>query len=188
MLLITITEWWAALGSPEQIYWGIALVATTIFSVQLVLTFTGLEMDLEADIDTGDGLGIISLRSLIAFSAFFGWGGIAALSSGFSPAKSFMVAFLAGFIAMIALAYMLAQIWKMQESGTIDVYDAIAKTGEVYLPIPEGKNGTGKIHIEIANKLMEFDAVTDQTALTTGTKVRVDDILRDNIMLVTAIT
>jgi len=187
MLLLSITTWWAALGSTEQIYWGIALISSSIFIIQLILTFIGLDADLEAEIDSGDGLGIISVRSLIAFATFFGWGGVAALSAGLSTGKTFMIAFLCGFIAMIALAYMLAQIWKMQETGTVDVYNAISQEGEVYIPIPEAMKGKGKIHVNVQEKLMEFDAVSEEK-LATGMKIKVVDVLNENVMLVTAIT
>jgi len=187
MLLITITSWWEALGSTEQIYWGIALISTSIFVVQLFLSFIGVDAEVEADLDGGDGLGLISFRSFIAFSTFFGWGGVGALSEGFGSAQALMIAFLCGFIAMVTLAYMLAKLFKMQESGTVDIYDAISKEAEVYLRIPEAKDGKGKVHVNVEDKLMEFDAISDAGPIATGSKVKVKDILNDNVMLVTAL-
>lgn len=186
-MFLSITSWWAALGSTEQIFWAIAIIASVIFVIQLSLTIIGLDADLEADIDTGDGVGIISLRSLIAFATFFGWGGIAALAQGFSPAKAYMIAFLCGFLAMVALVYILSQLLKLQESGTVDTYDAIAQTGEVYITVPKAKKGKGRIHIHLNEKLMEFDAISAGEALPTGTKIKVLDVLKENVMLVTAI-
>ncbi len=186
MLLISFTGWWEALGSTEQIYWGIALISSIIFVIQLILSFVGVDAELEADLDGGDGLGLISFRSLIAFSTFFGWGGIVALDNGYSSSQALMIGFLFGFIAMIALAYMLAQIWKMQETGTVDVYSAISEEGEVYIPIPEKMKGKGKIHLKISQKLMEFDAVSEEK-LSTGMKVKVVDVLNENVMLVAAV-
>ncbi len=187
MLLMSISGWWEALGSTEQIYWGIAIISSAIFCIQLILSFSGVDAELEADLDGGDGLGLISFRSLIAFSTFFGWGGVAALVEGFTPAKALMIAFLCGFIAMMALAYMLAKLFKMQESGTVDVFSAISKEADVYLAIPKGRGGKGKIHVNVEDKLMEFDAVSDGSLINTGAKVRVTDVLNDNVMLVTAI-
>lgn len=187
MLLISITGWWEALGSTEQLYWGIALISTIIFAIQLILSFVGVDAELEADLDGGDGLGLISFRSLIAFSTFFGWGGVGALAEGFTPAKALMIAFLCGFLAMVTLAYMLAKLFQMQESGTVDIYEAISKEAEVYLRIPEAKDGKGKVHVNVEDKLMEFDAISDGESFATGSKVKVKDILNDNVMLVTAI-
>ena len=187
MLLISFTSWWEALGSTEQIFWTVAIIASVIFVFQLVLTIIGLDADLEADFEGGDDLGIISIRSLVAFAAFFGWGGVAALAQGFSPAKAYMIAFLCGFLAMVALVYTLSQLFKLQESGTVDTLDAIATIGEVYLRIPEAKNGKGKIHINLRDKLMEFDAISNGAVIPTGSKIQVLDVLNENVMLVKAL-
>ncbi len=187
MLLLSINGWWTALSGTEQLYWGIALIASLIFVFQLVLTIIGLDAELEAEVDSGDGFGIISFKTLVAFATFFGWGGVTALAQGFSSGKSLMVAFLAGFLAMVALAYTLSQLMKLQESGTVDVYDAINKEGEVYLKIPTAKNGKGMIHVEISDKLMEFEAISDGEAIPTGSRIKIKDVLNENIMLVSAI-
>jgi len=187
MALLSIHGWWEALGGTEQIYWGIAIIATLIFSVQLIMTFIGLEADLEADLDSGDGFGIISFKTLIAFATFFGWGGVVALGEGFSSGKALMVAFLAGFLAMITLAFILSKLLELQESGTVDVYDAIRKEGEVYIKIPIASKGKGMIHLEIGKKLMEFEAISDGEAIPTGSRIKVKDVLNENVMLVTAI-
>ena len=187
MFILSITAWWESLGGIEQLYWGVAIIATVIFLIQLIMTFIGLEADLEADLDDGTGFGLISLRTMVAFATFFGWGGVAALHQGFSSSKSFMIAFLSGFLAMVGLAYVLSQLLKLQESGTIDTYNAISEVGEVYIPIPLAKDGKGKIHISIQDKLMEFDAISNGEPIPTGTKVRVMDVLNENVMLVSAI-
>jgi len=188
MYLLSINTWWEALSGTEQMYWGIALAASMIFVFQLVTTIIGLDADLEADFDSGDGFGIISFKTLVAFATFFGWGGVVALSEGFTPPKALMIAFLAGFLAMVALAFTLSKLLKLQESGTVDIYDAIRKEGEVYLKIPEAKEGKGKIHVEVGNKLMEFDAISDGGMIPTGAKVKIKDVLNENVMLVTAIS
>ena len=54
----------------------------------------------------------------------------------------------------------------------------------MYILIPGAKKGKGKIHLRLANKLMEFDAITELDSLPTGTKVIVKDILKNNLMLV----
>ncbi len=187
MTFLSITTWWGALEPAAQIYWAIAIVASGIFLFQLVIAFIGLDADLDAEIDDGGGFGLISLRTIIAFATFFGWGGVVAISRGYSSPQVLMIAFLFGFLAMVAVAFLFYQLLKMQESGTIDTYKAIARVAEVYIPIPEGKSGTGKIQIEIAEKIMEFDAISEGEALPTGSKVKVMDVVNENVMLVKAI-
>lgn len=179
--------WWEALNGTEQMYWAIALIATGIFVIQFILTIIGLDSDIEADFDDGSGLGIISLRGLITFATFFGWTGIVVLNEGYTPPKALMVAFLFGFLAMVSLAYLFARLYEMQETGTVDSFDAITKEAKVYIPIPEAKDGKGRIHITLQNKLMEFDAISDGPPIKTGVKVKVIDVLNENVMLVKAI-
>jgi len=187
MTFLSINLWWEALGSTNQIFWGIAIISSIIFVFQLIMSFSGLDTDLEADFDSGDGLGIISVRTMLAFATFFGWGGVAALHEGFSPPKAYMIAFLCGFLAMVGLAYLFAKLLTFQESGTVDVLDAIRREGEVYLKIPKAAMGKGKIHVELGEKLMEFDAISDGEAIPTGARIKIKDVLNENVMLVTAI-
>lgn len=186
-MILSMQTWWEALNGTEQMYWAIALIASSIFIIQLILTLIGLDADIEADFDDGSGIGIISLRGLVTFATFFGWTGIGALHEGYAPAKTLMIAFLFGFMAMVSLAYLLSKLLKLQESGTIDNYDAITQVGDVYIPIPEAKDGKGRIHITLQNKLMEFDAISDGPPIKTGVKVKVIDVLNENVMLVKAI-
>lgn len=185
MMLLTINTWWQALSGSEQLYWGIAIVATLLFVIQMALSFIGLDSELDLDLDDGDaGVGVFSIKGFISFFMFFGWGGVGALASGFRAPQALMIAFLIGFLAMIAVAYVFAKLLKLQESGTININNAIDKEGEVYLTIPPSKEGLGKIHIKIAGKLMEFDAVTTGHSLMNGTAVKVKKIDIDNVMLV----
>lgn len=185
-MMLSIPTWWAALSSVEQIYWGLAIVASIFFAIQMIISFVGLDADLDSEVsfDHDSGFSLISVRSLIAFAMFFGWGGIGALSAGFRAPQVAMIAFLIGFLAMVAVAYVFAQLLKLQESGTVDINEALEKEGEVYLTIPGNKAGLGKISLSLSGKTMEFDAVTAQDTLPTGMKVKVKNIDKGNVMLV----
>lgn len=175
------------MGQAEQIFYGIAIISSLLFLFQLAMSLIGLDHDLDVDMDVHDfdgGVSIFSIRGIIAFFMFFGWGGVAALSQGFSPAKASMIGFLIGMLAMVAVGYVFAQILKLQESGTVHVESAISRTGEVYITIPSAENGQGRIQIELEGKTMEFDAVTKSGELSTGCKIKVIDVLRENVMLV----
>ncbi len=184
-MILSITTWWEALSSAEQIYWGIAIVASAIFIIQTTLTLIGLDSDVDFDVDDLDtGFSVFSVRSVIAFFVFFGWGGVAALASGLRPPQALMIAFLIGFLAMVAIAYVFFKLLQLQESGTVDVKSAISREAEVYLTIPGHKEGIGKIHVDVEGKMMEFDAVTADSTILTGSIVRVKNVDRENVMLV----
>ena len=71
----------------RYVYWFLALFGTAIFLVQLVMVFLGMHGDSDVDgngdvsfgehADTGIyDLRFFSLRTIIAFITFFGWGGV----------------------------------------------------------------------------------------------------------------
>lgn len=183
--MLWITGWWTSLDQSHQIFWGIAIIATALFLIQVILSLIGLGADLEADFDDIDGgFSLISFRSVIAFLMFFGWGGVVSLYQGFDVSKAVMIAVLTGFLAMLGVAYLLAQMLKMQESGTVNLSTTIREFADVYLTIPGKKKGLGKIHIPIDGKTMEFNAMTAFNEIGTGERVQVMEIMENNVMLV----
>ena len=193
---LLITQWWGELTTLEQVYWGIALVFTTLFLIQFLISLIGLDIDGEIEIggdtlDTDIALNyefqLFSLRSVIAFFAFFGWIGLFVLSRSGGMWISIILASLGGFIAMVSVAYLMYLMTKLQEEGNIYIKHALHEDGEVYLTIPEKSTGTGKIHVNIQGALKEVDAVTHGKAIPTGEKIKVVDILNKNTVLVESI-
>ena len=111
-----------------------------------------------------------------------------ALGAGLRTPQVLMIAFLIGFLAMVAVAYVFSKLLGLQESGTVDIVDAIGELAEVYLTVPGSKEGLGKIHLKVGGKIMEFDAVTTGHTLSYGTSVIVKNVDSDNVMLVEAAT
>ena len=59
--------------------------------------------------------------------------------------------------------------------------NAIDKTGEVYLRIPEERKGIGKVQVTIQGSLRELDALTDdETEIPTGSLIQVLEIMLEN--------
>lgn len=189
-MIQNFTEWWNAMSGVEHIYYGIAIVFTVLFLIQLIITLIGLDPDLDMDLhDFDGGFSIISLRGIIAFGVFFGWGGVLALNMNFKTPQVLMLAFLAGFIAMVAVAYIFAQILKLQESGTVDLSEAIMQKADVYLSIPPGGHETGKISLSLKGKLMEFEAITfEDKVIKTGSVVQLIDVQENNVFQVISIS
>lgn len=117
---------------------------------------------------------IISIRTLSAGSAFFGLAGGASLASGFSQIGSFLLAAIAGFGAMYAVYWMYKQVYKLQNSGTENIRNAIGASAVVYVPIPANGAGAGKVTFKMQNRSVEYLAVTDDDKrLATGENVTV---------------
>ena len=189
-MINSILEWWNGIPPNDKLYWGIAIISSVLFLVQLATTIIGIDTELESDIDDIDtGFSLFSFRSILGFAVFFGWGGVAAIANGVAAPKVVMIAFLAGFLAMVGIAYTFAQVLKLQDSGTVDLMKSLGQQAEVYIPIPAEGRGVGKIQLSLDGKTMEFDAKTESNeALSTGAYVEIMDIQKGNLMIVKPIS
>jgi membrane-bound ClpP family serine protease len=187
-MLNSLTEWYLSLNGSGQFIWALAIVSSCIFLLQLILSLIGLDSDLDADIDL-DGSGdfaLFSFRAIISFLVFFSWTSGLLLHKGWSFKYAIIIGFIVGFIAMAIVAYLLYKITKMEESGNINLEALVGLSAEVYIPIPEGGKATGRVTVEMDEKNMEFDAVSEKQILT-GNKVLVLKVLKNNILKVKSI-
>lgn len=193
---LLITQWWGELSTIEQVYWGISLVFSTLFIIQFVMSLIGLEMDseieigadtLDTDLELSYNFQLFSIRSVIAFFAFFGWIGLFVLNRTDGVWFSLAFATIGGLIAMVTVAYLMYSISKLNEEGNVHIQQALHESGEVYLTIPENSSGVGKIHINIHGALKEVDAATTGKEIPTGSKIKVVDIINKNTVLVESI-
>lgn len=185
MIAFSMSGWYETLSTVEQLFWVIALISSALFIIQVIMALIGFDAEGDGFIETDGidgGFSLISFRTILAFLVCFGWIGVVILHEGGSVLSAFIWATLAGLSAMVMVAYLLYQLIKMDESGTVDLYTAIGTDGEVYILIPE--KGQGKISIDIEGKLMELDAQSLGGSIPTGAKITVVDILEDNIMIV----
>lgn len=189
------TLWYSALATAQQVYWAIAIVATGIFLLQFVLTFAGLDGADGAAVDgfdgfdgntldDGGGLSLFSVRSLVNFFVGFGWAGICL--GGIIP-NALLLA-LASLVVGLCFSAMVLFIWRkvrrLEHNGAVHITDALDKTATVYLRIPEGGKGAGKVQISLGGSVHEFRATTPNEALATGTDVRVVEVNAETSTLV----
>lgn len=133
-------------------------------------------------------LEMISLRTLSAAATFFGLVGGAAYKTGASAGVSLALASLAGYGAMYSVYWAFKQIFRLETQGNEDVYNAIGKTAEVYVPISESNRRAGKIHLVMQGRTVEYQALTDSNyPLNTGAKVLVMDVVSDDTVKVAPI-
>lgn len=183
-----MTQWWNGIGLFERVLWYIAIPATALFLIQVVMTFTGLggeEGDADGD-DAGDGSAfrIFTVRNLIIFFAVFGWCGITLYNSGADELVTVLVSILLGIVIMFVVAGLFYAITRLTQSGTMNPRNALDQYGEVYIPIPAHRSGAGKIQIMLQGAMREMDAVTEGKMLPRGTVVKVVEVLSNNVLLV----
>ena len=192
MSTASLSQWWDTLGTVDQVFWGIALFFSTLFLLQFTINLLGFGMDLDTDVDTDldheahidPGFTWLSVRGVIAFFTFFGWTGVLVLSEGGALWVALGLGFLAGMLAMALVGYLLVLFARQTQSGNYHIDDALYGTGEVYLPIPGRKEGSGKVHLLLGKGIRELEAVTEGKEIPTGRSVRVVGILDEHLLLV----
>jgi membrane protein implicated in regulation of membrane protease activity len=187
-----MTEWFSVFEPFEKVYWSIALIASGIFIVLLILTFIGGEFDDTGDVDsdidgdTGIDFQFLSFKNLIGFFTIFGWTGIACLYEGLSKGITIVVSIVAGLLMMTIMAALFYYLGKLNSSGSLKIKNALNQVGEVYLTIGANRSRIGKVHINIQGGLRELEALTDETYdLHQGDIITVTEITGTGILIVT---
>jgi hypothetical protein len=129
---------------------------------------------------------MITYRTVVAAITFFGLGGMAARSTRIGPEAGFVVALLAGAAAMYGVYYLMRLLVRLKADGTVRLDRAIGKTGTVYLRVPAGREGQGKVTLNLQNRTVEYRAVTGQEELPTGATVVVTAIVGPDTVEVVA--
>ena len=115
---------------------------------------------------------VLSLRTLSAAVTFFGLAGKTSLAYAQPPMQAFVIATLAGLVAMYLVYWLFKQVYKLQQSGNENIRNALGLTATVYVPIPAKRAGAGKVTFRLQNRLVEYQAVTEEEErLKTGEKV-----------------
>ena len=166
-------------GGMMSVYWVFAISGSAIFAIMAISALFGLggaesgdidvDMDGEIDIVHPDSgifdFKLISFRSILAFIAMFGWGGVVFGEHGW---KGFGIAIASGLVTMVITACLISFILKLQQSGTRANASLVGQKGTVYLAIPAG--GRGKVILDLGDSTREIAAFSD-VALEKGTPV-----------------
>ena len=194
-----ITTWWASLSLAMKILWGVTLTASLIFIIQSILTFIGADSGdggIDTDVDSGfdteaadaaveGGTNLYTFRNFVNFILGFGWSAILLQEKIHSIPLLLIVSAIIGVGLVTAVMYLFKWLSSMQQSGNINLYKAaVGCTGSVYIPIPGEREGEGKVQLSINQSVREYNALTDGTALKTGTQVRVVEVLSPDTVLV----
>ena len=68
----------------------------------------------------------------------------------------------------------------LRSDGTVRVERSVGQRGTVYLTIPGGKAGAGKVTLTLQNRTMEYQAITADQELPTGAKIVVVSVVGPN--------
>lgn len=195
--------WWLSLVVAEKFYYTVAILSTLVFVVQLVLNLIGIGVG-DADVDAsaahdamdassvhdvghghGTGLGVISVKTVMAFLVGFGWTGAICLGGGVRLGFAIPLSIIVGAVLMLLVFWMLKVFYDLAEAGNVDTKNAVGKTATVYVSIPPAGQGRGQVQVTVQGRLREMNAVAqDEEALKPGTHVRVVKLLDAETVLV----
>lgn len=131
------------------------------------------------------GLNVFTVRGFITFFTLFGWSGLLFCQLGLHWLLALFLAVQIGVIGMVAVAVLLREALRLQSDGTLDIRNALGETGSVYLTVPAGRAGVGKVNVVVQDQLREFEAVTDGEApIPTGAEVTVTGITNGDTLIV----
>lgn len=183
-----------------QVYWALAIIASVIFIIQAIMTFTGFDADTDVELGTpgealpesggadfdADGFHLVSIKSIVSFILGFGWTGALCWDVISSPTLLAFVSFLVGSLFMTTIAFLLYQVMKLNKDNTFRIEQTIGQPAEVYLRIPAGRQESGKITISVNGSMHELEAMSDEE-LPTGAKVHILEVIEGHTVLVHAI-
>ncbi|MDF2454373.1 MAG: serine protease [Cytophagaceae bacterium] len=171
-----------------KVYWYIAIPVSLIFIVQTVLTFIGIDADIDTDFEIHhDGEGpfqLFSFRNLINFLIGLSWTGIAFYSTINNHLILIAISVVIGMAFVLFFFFIIQQIQRLAEDNSFKIENAVSKTGQVYLTIPARKEGKGKVQVSVNGTVHELSAITEQEKLETGTLIRVIGIFDQHVLVV----
>ena len=128
--------------------------------------------------DEAEGLDLLSVRALAAGIAFFGIAGAALSAAGADLWVATPAAAAVGGGAMVGVALAMRAMLRLEGDASVRVEEAIGQQARVYLTVPGGRAGSGKVHVTLKRRTVEYQAVTQHPdALPTGADVVIVDVV-----------
>ena len=96
------------------------------------------------------------------------------MSAHYAPSTSLILAIVVGAFAMYGMYWLMRLIAGLNSSGNERIGNAVGLQATVYIPIPATRQGAGKVQLSMQNRVVEYQAVTDDAEpLKTGETVHV---------------
>jgi membrane protein implicated in regulation of membrane protease activity len=162
----------------ETLFLACAVLGGAILVLQILLSLLGMDHGLDVlHLDLhADGLNLLGVRALTAGLTFFGIGGLAGYATPLGLAAALPLALFMGGGAAVGVAAAMRALLRMESDGTVRIERAVGEPATVYLSIPGGRAGMGKVHLKLQDRLVEYQALSAHP-LPTGAQVIVVDVV-----------
>ena len=78
---------------------------------------------------------------------------------------------------------------RLAENNAFDINETVGKTADVYLTVPAGKSGKGKVLVSVRGSVHELSAMTKMPMeIKSGQVVRITSVIDSNTLLVEPIS
>ncbi len=188
-----MSEWWSSLDFEQQVYWAVAILASTLLVTQTLLLLIGGDeladagdADMDGPEDHPSGIHLLSSRTIVAFLFGLGWTGVIVSGQPLAqPPTTALAAVVLGLLFGAAIFWLMRLLHTLSHSGTLDYGNAIGEVGTVYLPIPAAMAASGKIQVVVQGRLKVIQALTRHgQKIQNRARVRVVELVDDNTLLV----
>ncbi len=193
-----MSEWWSGLGFEAQVYYTIAIVATSVLFLQMLLMMVGIgadeladagDVDMDGPEDHPSGIHLLSSRTLVAFAMGFGWAGAMRAVDGAGAAVTVLIAGLVGLLFAYAVLRLMQFLATLRHSGTLNYDNAIGEIGSVYLEVHPAMAAGGQIQVTVQGRLRVVQTLTrSDRPIEKGARVRVTERLGPNTLIVESLT
>lgn len=173
-----------------QVFWGSAIISTAIMLIQTILSLIGMsDLDLDVGVDGGlddcSGADLFTIKNIVNFFVGFGWAGISFRPYIGNDLLLIFLSLLVGVGFVIIFIFIFKQLMKLESNSAVGADACVGRTADVYLRIPAGRSGKGKIQLSLNGAAREFDAVTDDSELIpSGAVVTVVEVIGKSTLLV----
>ena len=131
------------------------------------------------------GLRLFTIRGIVAFFSVGGWLGVVLGETDLHTSLVIIFSLLGGLISLLVTALILKWSLKLQDSGNIDIRNALGKTAQVYIPIPGGGTSFGKVTLVLQDRYLEFSAITQHSeTLKTDSLVKITGVINQSTLVV----
>lgn len=190
--------WWNNLSNFQQVSFVVAVTASVIMLIFLLLMIIGVD-DTDFDgIDGPDidvindepligfsGLRILTLRGILVLISMGAWTSFL-LEPIMHWAFAVIIGVLVGIVSALLVALAFKASLKLESIGNLDYKNAIGKDATVYIRVPKNRTGKGKITFNMQERFVEVDAITeDLEDLMPKTSVVILDVIDETTLKVT---